>query len=269
MRRRQLLAAAALAALSLSAGCVGGGAGGLFGDGTITADQLDEPSACGEYRWSAEVDAHLTLTEGSTLCGVYELESDSLTLHTRDGFGSQVPLSISAVKYRYPNGTVITGTELVQRGGTVRQTDTTTEVTLPEGVSSGKFAFNAPSSPKRFSLPTFVDGSYELVLPPQRRVDFFLFGNVNPQPAEPPTVDDQGRTHIHWEEVSDGRLTVQFYHQRDLTIFAAIVGALTVVAVGGVLYYQRQIRKLRRRREREDDEFGGSGGGGGGPPGME
>ena len=255
MRRRHLLAVAALAALTLSSGCLGGG---LFGGGSVSNAQLGEQSACGDYRWNADVDAHITITEQSTFCAVYQLEGGSLTLHTRDGFGGQVPLSVSAVKYRYPNGTVISGAELRRRGGSIERTDKATEVSLPDGVSGGQFAFNAPSSPKRFSLPTFVDGSYELVLPPHRRVDFFLFGTVSPQPAATPTVDDRGRTHIRWKGVTEDAITVQFYHQRDLTIFAAIVGALSVVAVGGLLYYQRQIRRLERRREREDadDDLG-------------
>lgn len=265
VRRRQLLAVAALAALTLGSGCLGG----VFGGGSVSNDRLGERSACGDYRWNASADVHVTVTENGEFCAVQRIRSDSTELFTRDGFGGREPLDVSAVRYRYPNGTVVDGVELRERGGSIERTDETVQVTLPDGTTGGQLGYNGPSSPKRFSLPTFADGaSYEVVLPPHRRIDFFLFGNVNP-PGYSSTIDDRGRTHVLWNEVTANSIAIRFYHQRDLTIFAAIVGALSVVAVGGVIYYQRQIRRLRRRREESDidvdvdDEFDD-----GPPPGM-
>jgi len=113
-----------------------------------------------------------------------------------------------------------------------------------------------------------VEGSYELVLPADRRVDFFLFGNVAPAATEREQVD--GRTVLRWEEVTGRTLVVQYYLQRDLFVFGAVAAAGLVVGVGGVLYYRRLIERLRRQREElgldvdtGDDEFGDDP-----PPGM-
>lgn len=257
MRRRHLLALASLAALTLAAGCLGGG--------SVSDDQLTDRPACGSYEWGANVDVHLTVTEDARFCGVYRVQGDSIELYQRDGFGSRTPLDVSAMRYRYPDGTVIDGAELRARGGSVDRTDEVVRVTLPDGASGGRLAFSGPSTPKRFSLPTFVTGSYEVVLPPHRRTEFFLFGSVRPSGYSERTIDDRERTHIRWRAVSADSVSIRFYHQRDLSIFAAIVGALSVVAVGGVAYYQRQIRQLRRRREESDvdDDVGD-----GPPPGM-
>jgi hypothetical protein len=103
-------------------------------------------------------------------------------------------------------------------------------------------------------------------------VDFPVFGTVRPPGSETST-DDQSRTRIVWSgenEVSADSISVQFYLQRDLYIFAGIALLLTVVGGGGLLYYRRQIQQLRERREElgldvetEDDDLDQ-----GPPPGM-
>ena len=262
MRRRLLLPAAALVFVTLTAGCAG------FGSGPIEASTLDAAPA-ESYAWDADATVHIAIQENATFRGVYQLEDRELELYRRDGFGGRSPLSIEALRYRYPNGTVINGTELRARGGAVNRTrDVVTVLLPPDAPSGGQLAFTADSTPKRFSLPTFVKGSYEVVLPPDRRIEFPVFGTASPRPTRTTTVGD--RTHIYWENVSARSIVVQFYLQRDLLVFGAIAVLLGLVGVGGLVYYRRQIERLREQREElgldvdtDDDEFRR-----GPPPGM-
>ena len=170
---------------------------------------------------------------------------------------------------RYPNGTVITGSELADRGAVERTRDVV-RIDFPgEGdVEGDRIAFTAGSTPKRFVLPTYVKGSYEVVLPPNRRVEVFPFGKVNPGGY---TVESDGDQRIiRWESVETDSISVQFYLQRDLYIFGGAAVVLAIVGAGGLFYYKRRIEALRRQREElgldvdtEDDEFSDDP-----PPGM-
>jgi hypothetical protein len=244
MNTRLVLGTASLVVLLLSAGCLGA----IMGPQDVSADQLDEPPAT-DYRWESDRDAHITVVENATFAAVYDLNSTEVQLFRRDGLGGRNAISVSALRYQYDNGTVISGTELRARGGTVKQTREAVTVTLPEDASDapGKLAFTSSSTPKRFSLPTFVKGSYEVVLPPDRRVDFFLFGQVRPNYTER-TVDDNSQTHLFWDDVQTDSLLVQFYLQRDLAIFGGIAAVLVLVAIGGLFYYKRQIDALEEQR---------------------
>ncbi|MFB6123973.1 MAG: DUF5803 family protein [Haloferacaceae archaeon] len=265
MNRRRALGVLGLAALVLSSGCMG-----LFGASPIADEKLDaEPPQ--SYEWTADADAHITLTEKARFLAVYDLNRTSVELFRRDGLGGRNAIPVSAVRYRYPNGTVITGSELEARGGAVTRSREKVTVELPtDGPENetGKLAFTSESTPKRFSLPTFVKGSYEVVLPPNRRVEAFLFGKVSP-PGHEVTRPD-GQTHIRWENVTADAVSVRYYLQRDLLIFGAIAAVLFVVGLGGAFYYKRAIEALRERREEmgldvdtEDDDFGRNP-----PPGM-
>ena len=265
MNRRLVLGTASLVLLLLSAGCLGA----IMGPQNVSDDRLNEPPAA-EYDWDTDRDAHITVVENATFAAVYDLNSTEVQLFRRDGLGGRNAIRVSALQYQYDNGTVISGTELKARGGTVKQTREAVTVTLPSDAtdSPGKLAFTSTSTPKRFSLPTFVTGSYEVVLPPDRRIDFFLFGQVRPGYTER-AVDDNGQTHIRWDDVQTDSILVQFYLQRDLTIFGGIAAALVVVAVGGLFYYKRQIDALEEQRrdmglnaDIENDD------GDGPPPGM-
>lgn len=259
-RRRRALALVGLAVLSMTAGC--------FGPGAIPQEQLDsEPDE--SYTWDADVDAHIVVQSDGQFRAVYRLSERETELFRRDGFGSRNPLDVSALRYRYPNGTVVNGTELEARGGSIQRSRSEVTVTLPsDAPADGRLAFTAGSTPKRFALPTFVKGSYEVVLPPNRRVDFPVFGSVSPPASRTEVVD--GQTHIYWDEVTSDSITVQFYLQRDLTIFGVAVAVLVTVGLGGLLYYRRKIEAIRRQREElgldvetDDDEFDR-----GPPPGM-
>lgn len=264
MNRRHLLPLA-LAALLFTSGCLG-----FFGGGSVSDEQLDEEPPA-PYVWDGEVDAHITITENARFQAVYRLDEPSTELFRRDGFGGRNAIPVSAVRYRYPNGTVITGTELVERGGAVNRSRERVSVSLPDDAPSdggGQLAFTSDSTPKRFSLPAFVNGSYAVVLPPDRRIAVFPFGQANPSGYEVESDGDQRI--IRWESVEADAVSVQFYLQRDLLIFGSAAAVLAAVGIGGAFYYKRRIEALRKRRkelgldvETGDDEFGDDP-----PPGM-
>lgn len=261
MNRRYLIPLA-LAALALTAGCAG-----LLGSQSISDEQLDEepPSP---YVWDNDVNAHITITENARFQAVYRLDEESMELFRRDGFGGRNAIPVSAVRYRYPNGTVLTGTELRERGGEIDRSRSRVSITPPNGTDAGQLAFTSSSTPKRFALPAFVNGSYAVVLPPNRRVEVFPFGTVDPGGYEVSREGDQRV--IRWESVETDAISVQFYLQRDLTIFGGAAAVLVVIGLGGAFYYKRRIEALRKRREElgldvdtEDDEFSDDP-----PPGM-
>jgi hypothetical protein len=263
---RRLLATLALVGLLLTSGCLG-----FFGASDVPDEELDA-SPPEPYVWDNDRDAYIVINESTQFQAVYRTNETEMQLFRRDGFGGRNAIPVSAVRVRYPNGTVVTGSELRERGGNVTRTRDEVTVERPDDIPNGtvwQLAFTSESSPKRFALPTFVTGSYEVVLPPDRRVDFPIFGNVRPAGSET-SIDDRSRTHIAWSDVQSDSLAVQFYLQRDLTIFGAIAALLSAVAVGGLLYYRRQIEKLKERREEmgldvdtDDDDFGRDP-----PPGM-
>jgi len=261
MNRRYLLPLA-LVLLVFTSGCMG-----FFGSQPISDERLDE-SPPSPYVWDSDVNAHLTITENARFQAVYRLNRSSIELFRRDGFGGRNAIPVSAVRYRYPNGTVITGTELQARGGSIDRSRSRVSITLPSGAEGGQLAFTSSSTPKRFSLPTFVNGSYAVVLPPNRRVSVFPFGKVHPGGYE--VMEDGDQRIIRWDSVETDTVSVQFYLQRDLLIFGGAAAVLAVVGVVGVFYYKRRIDELREQREElgldvdtEDDEFSDDP-----PPGM-
>lgn len=264
---RRAIALVAVALLAVSAGCVGGFSGSL------TEEQLGEEPA-EPYQWDAETDIHIVVTENATFRAVYDIQTNDteMEVYRRDGFGGTNAIPMRAVRYRYPNGTVITGTEFAAHGGSIEQTNDAVIVEFPHEQDNwdnetAQFAFTSESTPKRFSLPTFREGSYEVVLPPNRSIDFFLFRNVVPRDYSQTQIGTQER--IQWEQVTSRSVVVQFYLERDLYLFGGVFGLLGLVSIAGVLYYRRQIETLRERREavdvesQPDDEFGDDP-----PPGM-
>jgi len=241
MNRRLLLAAGCLALLALTSGCLG------FGTGPVSEDTLDSDPA-EPYNWETNRTVHVTVQENTQFRAVMEVNQSTIDLFRRDGFGGSNPLSIQAVRYRYPNGTIVTGSELRERGGEVRETRDETVVDLPPGAAGGRLAFTSGGTPKRFTLPTYVDGTYEIVLPENREIDFPVFGQVSPGNYETAR-DDRGRVQIAWaESVTADTVSVRYYLQRDLYIFAGILGVILVVGAGGLLYRRRQIERLHQQR---------------------
>lgn len=258
---RRLLGVLAVAALLGLAGCTGGG---LFGGG-ISDDQLDEQPPGGTYDWNTSRDATITVMDGK-YTAVYDLNGTTeLKLFTR-GFSSDSPLSFRALRYRYPNGTVVNGSS--------DAIEVTTEgdnrvVRVPNG--SGMLGFTSGTSGKQFGLPAYVEGSYEVILPPNTRTRSIVFGDVSPG-GYTRTIDEQSRVHLVWEGDSEvtGGVFVRFYLQRDVTIFRGLLVGVALLGGAGMLYVYRQIQKLREQREElgldvdtDDDDLGG-----GPPPGM-
>jgi len=239
---RKLLALVALALLATTGGCLEYVTGG----GSIDAETLDEEPPR-PYAWNSTTGVHITVTEDARFLGVYRI-NDSVSLYRNDGLGGQNAIPVSAVRFRYPNGTVVDGSTYRERGGRIERTRDSVEVGLPNDTDRGAFAFTSESTPKRFAVPAYVTGvSYEVVLPPDRRVAVFPFGNVRPGGYEVRDVGD--RRVVHWDNVDGGSVLVQFYLQRDLYIFGGIVAILSVVTVLGIFYYRRKIDRLQRRRE--------------------
>ncbi|ELZ91391.1 hypothetical protein C440_13794 [Haloferax mucosum ATCC BAA-1512] len=247
MNKRLLVGIAGLALLLVTAGCLGGT--------SSVSDQRLDGAPDSQYAWDAETDAHITVQNNSEFRAVYDMNSSFVELYRLDGFGSRTPLPVEAVRYQYPNGTVIDGSELKARGGDVTQNDRITNITLPaDANSAGKIAFSSVSTPKRFSLPILVEGTYEVVLPEDRRVEFPIFGTVRPGGYNTEVVNN--RVHITWNEaLTDGNVSVQFYLQRDLTIFGVVAAVSVLIGGSGILYYRRQITELRERRQRLGLDF--------------
>src|SRR6056297_3480833 len=253
MNRRLGLAVVAVVALAATAGCLGY----ITGGGEISPERLDEEPA-EPYEWETDRDALLTLHTADEVQAVYDVNaSQELRLYTPAGLGREEPLEVSAVRFRYAdNGTVINGTEIRDRGGRIEQTTDEVFVTVPD--TDGQLALSAPVMPRRLALPVYVEGSYEVVLPPDYRMDFFLFSNAVPRGAETEIVDN--RVHVRWAEVTGPTILVQYYLERDLYIFAGAAVLLSIICVGGLIYYRRQIDRLHDLRvgmglgTEEDDE---------------
>lgn len=236
--RRKVLGIAALLVLVGLAGCT-----------AITGPpELEEGELVGNasYDWETEANATIDL-EDRNYTAVYAVENRStFELYTRDGLGQESSLEISAVRFRHPNGTLLT---VENESLSVERDGSRTTVSLP-GNATGQLAFTAPRFGKSFSVPAFVEGSYELTLPPNARVGIPLLGQVTP-PGFDSTVGD-GRMTLAWENVDTQGLRVAWYLERDVWIFGGLFGIGIMLAVGGTLYYYRQIRLLRARREEVD-----------------
>jgi hypothetical protein len=265
MNRRLVLAGVAIALLAVTAGCTMP----FFGNDSFDDDRLDQAPPGGDYAWN-ETDARVTIwvldgsfwNDGGRFKAIYDMNgTEKLKLFRRDIWNKH-PLGIRAVRYRYPNGTVINGSQL-----SIEKGDENAVIEVPD--ANGSVAVTAGAEFKHFQLPTYIDGSYEVILPPDRRTGFPIFGDVSPG-ADNRFRDDQGRVHLEWEDVS-GQLSVRYYLQRDLYVFGGAVLLILLVGGGGALYYYRQIQALKEIREElgldvdtGDDEFDQ-----GPPPGMQ
>ena len=260
-KRRAVLGLVVLLALS---GCTG-----LLTGGSISDERLDRTPPDGGYEWNTSSDVQITLYDNTTFTGVYNATGSEIELYRRDGFGGRNPLSVESLRYQYPNGTVINGTTLAERGDIDRSRESVT-VQFPNGdVAGDEFAFAGESSPKRFALPVFVEGDYEIVLPAGRRIDLPVFGRVAPPASSISEPDETDRVHVEVADVQSDGVVAQFYLPRDLQILTVVLLVGGLIAGGGVLYYIRQIRQLQEEREElgldvdTDDDFGRDP-----PPGM-
>lgn len=227
---RKLKVAVAVAVLAVTAGCLGGGP-------TPSNQDLQEDA---DYDW--DTDANVTVVvDGETYRTVADVtETEKIRLAQTSGFGGRNPLFISAVQFRYPNGTVVGADEI-----DVSSHNQRTVVELP--AENGTFAYTANAGSRSATIPLDFEGSHEVVLPAGMRVSFPLFGNVDPGGYEK-TVEDN-RVHLRWDSLSSATIDVEYYLERDLMLFGGIIAVLTALAIGGVVYYRLRIRRLERERE--------------------
>jgi hypothetical protein len=246
--RRHALAVLALAALAALAGCAG------FGGG------LDEERLArnASYDWNTTADVTVTLADGEYRA-VYDVSNGTaVEAYREETLGGRRPVEVAAVQFRYPNGTVVDASSIE-----VRQADNSVVVEPP--ADEGRLAYSAPADAGRFELPVTVEGSYEVVLPPGRRVSNVVFGDVNPS-ADDRFVDDRDRVHLRWDSLEEGTIAVRSYLQRDLYLFGGLLAVLVFVSLAGVAYFRLQIRRLEQEREEaglnvdldgDDDSRGG------------
>jgi hypothetical protein len=220
---RRALGAVALLVLVATAGCAGG----------IDEEALAENET---YDWSTDANATYNIT-GTEYHAVHRVEGP-VELYRSDDVGGERPLSISAVKFRHPNGTVV-GAERIE----VEEQGSRTVVTPPD---NGTLGYTAANRPKRFSTPVVVEGSHEVVLPERMRIGVPVLGVIQPGGAERQVVD--GRVHLRWASPGGG-IELRYYLQRDLYLFGGLLAGLGALGVGGMVYLYRQIRQLQRRRE--------------------
>lgn len=251
--KRRWLGLAVLAALVVTAGCMS-----MFSD--IPDEQLCEDQS---YDWNTSANATYTLTADANYKAVYNVSgADELELYRDTGLGNERPVEIRSVEFLAADGTEYDCEDIE-----VETTRSETVVTLP--AEEGKFAYTASSTPKRFSVPVLVEGSHEVVLPEGRETRNPIFGSV--RPADNEVTEEDDRLHVRWDEVEGDTVLVQYYLQRDLTLFFGLAVVAGLAAVAGILYYYRLVQRLRERRQEagldmdvDDDEFGDEP-----PPGME
>ncbi len=234
MERRHAIALVAVLALAATAGCVG------------TDIPEEELAANATYDWETNATATVTVIESgwigtSDFEAVYQVENRSEIALYRSSLARDRPLEVRSVKFRYPNGTVV-GYEALD----VETTRERTTVSFP--ATEGQFAFTATHRSKKLELEPYVEGSYRVILPPNHDVRDFLLGDVVPGTYELGSVDGQ-RT-ITWDDVEEP-VFVRYYATRDRVVFWGIFGVLGVIALGGYLYFRRQINQLVGWRERQ------------------
>lgn len=229
---RRLLAVGGLLVLVGLAGC--------FGPAEIPDEQL---AGNVSYDWDTDAAAAYSLSR-SSYTAVYELTNRStLAVHDRDPLGVEAPVDISALRFRYPNGTVVNAThdnlsaQLQQRR---------TIITLPN--RSGQVAYTAARSGKQFSTPVVVEGRQTITLRPGARVGIPLLSQVRPGNVTT-RVGEDNRMTIAWHNQTSGSLSVQFYLQRDVLLFSLLLLVTLTAGIGGSVYYLRQIRQLEAERE--------------------
>lgn len=231
--RRRLLAVGTLALLAALAGCTG-----PLGGGGLDTSKADQDA---DYDWDTSANATLTV-ENDRVLAVYRVENRStLELYGFRRFGNERPLDPVAVRFRYPNGTVV-GPEAM----TFSTANSRTVVQLP--ASEGHLGVTLPKTGKRVRTPVVVEGSHEVILPENAMVQYFLLGRVAP-PADERAETADGHVLLRWQEVSGERIVVEYYLERDLFIFAVVLSIASVGVLGGLVFFWLQLRTLRERRE--------------------
>ena len=264
MNRRLALALLGFAFLLASAGCSTILGPGEADPADLTADR--------SYAWNESADAYLDVQEENVVA-VYEVAArttgnreaadPTIEIYTRDTLGTEQPETVKAVTFRYPNGTLV---DFRERGDgaaavvtypngtterapdlmTVDRTRRRTIIHLPAN-ETGQLGVTTPKNGKGVTTPTYVEGSYEMVLPERAEVGVPLLAKVRPGAERTEQLDD--RVHIYWSELSAPTLSVRYYLDRDLLLFGGLAAGATAIGLAGVGYYVLQLRETRRKRE--------------------
>lgn len=242
---RRLLAAGALSLLLFAAGCAALTPGG----GEVDRERLAEDAS---YDWNTSTDVTFNVTPGY-YHAVYRIENRStIALSRFHRLSDHRPLPLGAVAFRYPNGTVVESEAMA-----FERNRTHVTVTLP--AEEGRFAYRVSRQGKRIRTPTAVTGSYEVILPPNTDVRYFLIGRVVPDGYD--RYIENGRVHLLWDgenAITGDRVVVRFYLERDLWIFGGLLAIGGAAAVVGLSYFWLQLKALRQRRDAVDIERDGS-----------
>lgn len=239
---RPRLAFCGLVALVALAGC--------FGPSEIPEEDLTQNAS---YDWDRDAVATYELSRSAYTAVLDVTNRTTLSIHDRDALGTDNPIRVRGLQYRFTNGTVVNATH-----GNLSATIAQSRTTLRLPTRNGSVAYTASRSGKQFSIPVVVTGPQEIRLPPGARVGVPLLSQVSPGDYTTSVAD--GRQAIRWANRSGGALTVTYYLQRDLLLFSLLVLVAVALGVGGTAYYVRQIRRLKRRREamgvdvEEDDD---------------
>ncbi|MFT4921464.1 MAG: hypothetical protein ACI8XM_000661 [Haloarculaceae archaeon] len=250
MNRRVLAALALLGVLAL-AGCLG--------PSSIPEGELTENAT---YDWETNATTTFNLSRNSYATLVNVTNETTLSVNERDALGTDSPVQVSALKFRFRNGTIVNASHANLSAQT---TQDSTVISLP--ARNGTVAYTDTRRGKSFGSPAFVTGSYEIVLVPNTRIGIPLLSQGRPG-GYSTRISDSGRQVVRWANVTRGAVNVQYYLQRDLLIFGTLFLGGLAIAVGGTVYYVRKIRRLERQREDLGDEVEFEDEDGGPPPGM-
>jgi hypothetical protein len=261
MNRRVLAAVAVVAILALP-GCTT-----FFGDDAASSEDLSAPAT---YDFDTDRDAYIVVnTDNYTaVYNVSDRTGETLDLYTTDSLSVEQPLAIRGLQYRYandtrfPDGTILrytsanaTNATRVYPNGTgesvpalqVSTTRKRTKIALPE--EPGKLAFTAPKDGKELAIRPPVNGTFELLLPPDTDARLPLLSQVRPPNDGRQAVDD--RVHLTWTELDTSVVIVRWYLDRDLWLFGGLAAIATLVGMLGAGYYYLQIKGAKRRRQAE------------------
>jgi len=252
-QRRLLVGVGLLAVLLGLAGC-----SAILGPGEPDPEKIEQNVS---YDWNTSANATINITKNE-YTAVYVIDNRShIELYQRDALGTEHPLEIEGLKFQHPNGTV---TNVSTDNVDLQRKQAT--VTLP--AEDGKLAFRSSRTGKQFGVPTFVEGTYNVTLPPGARVGIPILAQVSPRQYETELNDD--RVTVKWDNVESRSISIRWYLARDLLLFGGLFAVMLVLGGIGAAYYLRQIRELEKRRAEVglDVDTGDDSDDSGPPPGM-
>lgn len=240
MNRRLLVGIGAFVLLIVLAGCLG-----ATSESGLTEDA--------SYDWETDSTVTIDLDEGAYTAVIQIEETEEFRVYQSTRYGTEHPVGVRSVQFRYPNGTVVNASEIGIR-------ETRSSVYIDPPAQNGTIAYTASKQSKEFTSPVLRSGDWEIILPEGHRVDNMILATVRPGGYNEEVIDD--RVHLTWDELASGQIRIQYYLARDLYLFGGLILAAGIAGAIGIGYVYRQILNLRRKREElgldldMDDEFG-------------